>query len=89
MTSLFINVGHNNFVNANEVVAIVEPNSAPITRLRNEAKEKGTLVDASQGKKTRSLLVLSSGHLVLSSVEVTTLTERFNTAFGFQKDPRI
>jgi regulator of extracellular matrix RemA (YlzA/DUF370 family) len=81
MRTLLINIGHNNVVAAHEVVAIINPQSAPIIRLRTEARQAMRLVDASQGQKTRSVLIMASGYVIQSSVEVETLTKRFNEAF--------
>lgn len=72
-----INVGFGNAVSANRVVAIVSPESAPIKRLGQEAKERGMLIDASFGRKTKSVLVMDSGHVVWSSLTPEQLTERF------------
>jgi regulator of extracellular matrix RemA (YlzA/DUF370 family) len=79
--SLLINIGHTNVVAAHEVVSILNPNSAPIVRLRNEARKVLRLVDACHGQKARSLLIMSSGFLILSPVDVESLTKRFNEAF--------
>ncbi|MDR2350020.1 MAG: DUF370 domain-containing protein [Deltaproteobacteria bacterium] len=75
---VFVNVGNNNFVNSFEVMAIVSILSNPINRLKTEAQKNGTLVDVTQGKKAKTLLVMSSGHMVLCSVEMPTLAERLN-----------
>jgi regulator of extracellular matrix RemA (YlzA/DUF370 family) len=81
MPELFINIGHGNSAQASQVVAIVNPGSAPAARLRLEARTAGRLVDASQGNKTRAVLVMASGHVIESALEVRSLTERFNRAF--------
>jgi regulator of extracellular matrix RemA (YlzA/DUF370 family) len=77
MNQIMINIGHNNMVAANQVVAIINPNSAPSRRLKDEAKEKNRLVDASQGHRTRSIIITSSNHVILTSVEAKTLSTRF------------
>lgn len=72
-----INVGFGNAVSASRVVAIVSPESAPIKRLGQEAKERGMLIDASFGRKTKAVLVMDSGHVVWSSLTPEQLTDRF------------
>ncbi len=63
-----INIGFGNTVNADRVIAIVSPESAPIKRVVAEAKEKGRLIDASYGRRTRSVIVTDSDHVILSAV---------------------
>jgi regulator of extracellular matrix RemA (YlzA/DUF370 family) len=64
-------------VMANKVVAILSPESAPMRRLKDEAKERSMLIDATQGRRTRSIIVTDSDHVILSAVQVETLTQRF------------
>lgn len=71
-----INVGFGNMVNAHRVVAIVAPDSAPIKRIIQEAKEKGSLIDASFGRKTKTVLVMDSGHIILSGIQIETVGSR-------------
>jgi extracellular matrix regulatory protein A len=71
-----LNVGFGNVVSANRVIAIVATDSAPVRRLKDEAKETGRLVDASQGRKTRAIVVMDSGHVVLSALQAETLAQR-------------
>ncbi len=71
-----INIGFGNVVSASHVIAIVAPGSSPIKRLREEAVERGKLVDATQGRKTRAIIVTDSDHVVLSALQVETLTQR-------------
>ncbi len=61
-----IHLGLKNYVNAHRVVAVIKPDSAPVKRMVNEARERGLLVSATQGRKARSVVVMDSGHLVLS-----------------------
>lgn len=61
-----INIGFGNMVNADRVIAIISPDSAPIKRVVQEAKEKGNLIDATYGRKTRCVIVMDNGHVVLS-----------------------
>ncbi len=77
MTSL-INIGFGNMVAAERVVAIVSPESAPIKRIIQDARDgHGTLVDATYGRRTRAVLVMDSGHIVLSPIQPETISHRF------------
>jgi len=77
VTSL-INIGFGNMVAAEKVVAIVSPESSPIKRIIQEAREsQGTLVDATYGRRTRAVLVMDSGHIVLSPIQPETISHRF------------
>jgi hypothetical protein len=71
-----LNIGYGNLVVAVRVVAIVSPQSAPMRRLREEATGRGKLVDATQGRRTRSILVTDSDHVVLSAVNPETIAAR-------------
>lgn len=73
-----INIGFGNAVNAARVVAVVSPESAPIKRLGQEAKERGMLIDASFGRKTQTVFVMDSGHVVWSSLMPEQITARFH-----------
>ncbi|NCD24915.1 MAG: DUF370 domain-containing protein [Deltaproteobacteria bacterium] len=73
-----LNIGFGNAVVLNRVVAIVGPNSSPMRRLREEAKQEGRLIDATQGRKTRSIIVTDSNHCILSAIQVETISQRFN-----------
>ncbi|ABB39516.1 protein of unknown function DUF370 [Oleidesulfovibrio alaskensis G20] len=72
-----LNVGFGNFVVAERVVSIVNPASAPMRRLREEARDQGRLVDATQGRKTRSIIVTDSNHVILSAIQAETIGQRF------------
>jgi hypothetical protein len=74
-----LNVGYGNVVVASRVIAIVSPQSAPMKRLRDWAEGEGKLIDATQGRRTRSILVTDSGHVVLSAVNPETILARFTT----------
>jgi regulator of extracellular matrix RemA (YlzA/DUF370 family) len=71
-----LNIGFNNTVAENRIIAIVSADPAPIKRLREEARRSGRLVDGTNGRKTRSVVVTDSNHVVLSSVEAETLSNR-------------
>ena len=73
-----INIGFGNMVSANRLVAIVSPESAPIKRIIQDAKEKGTLIDATYGRRTRAVIVTDSDHVVLSAVQPETVANRLN-----------
>ncbi len=73
-----INIGFGNVVSAMRLVAMVSPESAPIKRIIQDAKEKGLLIDATYGRKTRAVLIMDSGHVVLSAIQPETVTNRFS-----------
>ncbi|WP_025209568.1 DUF370 domain-containing protein [Hippea sp. KM1] len=71
-----VNIGFGNFINADRVVAIVNPTSAPIKRLKEQLQQEGKIIDATQGRKTRAIIIMDSGHVILSGIAVNTLAER-------------
>lgn len=73
---VLINIGFGNVVSASHVIAVVAPGSSPIKRLREEASERGKLVDATQGRKTRAIIITDSDHIILSALQVETITQR-------------
>jgi regulator of extracellular matrix RemA (YlzA/DUF370 family) len=79
MEQLLLNIGFGSTVVADRVVAIVSPNSAPMKRLRDEAREEKRLIDATHGRRTRSIIVLDSNHIVLSAIQAETISQRFTT----------
>lgn len=72
-----VNIGFGNFVASGRVVSIVSPESAPIKRVIQEAKERGNLIDATQGRKTKSVIFTDSEHIILSYMTVEKIAERF------------
>jgi len=74
-----INIGFGNIVSANRVVAIVSPESAPIKRVISDARERGQLIDATYGRRTRAVLIMDSGHIILSAIQPETVAYRFVT----------
>ena len=70
-------VGFGNMVAAERVVALISPDSAPIRRLKDEAREAGLLVDVTQGRKTRSIQIMDSRHVILSAIQPESITARF------------
>ncbi len=75
--SRLLNIGFGNFVVASRVVSIVNPSSSPMRRLREDAKGGGRLIDATQGRKTRSIIVTDSNHVILSAIQAETIAQRF------------
>ena len=73
-----VNIGFGNMVNASRMVAIVSPESAPIKRMIQECKEKGTLIDATHGRRTRAVIITDSGHIILSAVQPETVAGRLD-----------
>ena len=73
-----INIGFVNIVSANRIIAIVSPESAPIKRIVQEAKENGNAVDATYGRRTRAVLIMDSGHIILSAVQPETVAGRLD-----------
>ena len=68
-----INIGFGNMISAGRLVAIVSPDSAPIKRMVQEARDRGTLIDATYGRRTRSVLIMDNDHLVLSALQPDTV----------------
>ena len=73
-----INIGFGNIVSANRIIAIVSPESAPIKRIIQEARDQGVLIDATYGRRTRAVIITDSGHVVLSAVQPETVAHRLN-----------
>lgn len=73
-----INIGFGNMVSANRLVAIVSPESAPIKRIIQDARDKGTLIDATYGRRTRAVIVTDSEHVILSAVQPETVANRLD-----------
>jgi extracellular matrix regulatory protein A len=72
-----INIGFGNIVSANRIIAIVSPDSAPIKRIITDARESDKLIDATYGRRTRAVIVMDSGHVVLSAIQPETVANRF------------
>ena len=73
-----INIGFGNMVNAGKLIAIVSPESAPIKRIVQEARDKGSLIDATYGRRIRAVIIMDSDHVVLSAVQPETVANRLN-----------
>ena len=74
-----INIGFGNMINAHRLVAIVSPDSAPIKRLIQECKERGTLIDATQGRRTRAVIIMDSDHVILTYLQCETVANRLDS----------
>ena len=72
-----INIGYGNMVSSSRIVAVVAPDSAPIKRLISEARDKGSLIDATYGRRTRAVIITDSDHVILSAVAPETIGGRF------------
>ncbi|MEG0570876.1 MAG: DUF370 domain-containing protein [Oscillospiraceae bacterium] len=71
-----INIGFGNMVSANKLVSIVSPESAPIKRIIQDARDKGLLIDATYGRRTRAVIIMDSDHVVLSAIQPETVANR-------------
>jgi len=81
----FLNIGYGNMVSANRIIAILNPDSAPIKRIVQETKEKGTLIDATYGRKTRSVIMMDTGQVVLSPNIPGTIGSRLDSTKQMEK----
>lgn len=77
MEQELLNIGFGNTVVADKVVTILTPNTSPMKRLKDEAKEDRRLIDATHGRKTRSIIVTDSNHVILSAIQAETISQRF------------
>ena len=77
MEQTLLNIGFGSTVVAERVVAIVSPNSAPMKRLKDEAKDEKRLVDATHGRRTRSIIIMDSNHIILSAIQSETISQRY------------
>ena len=71
-----VNIGFGNIVSANRIISIISPESAPIKRIIQEARERGMLIDATYGRKTRAVIIADSDHVILSAVQPETVAHR-------------
>lgn len=84
-----LNIGFGGSVVADRIVVIVSPNSSPMKRLKDEAKEEKRLVDATYGRKTRSIIVLDSNHVILSAIQAETLSQRYGALKEQARDESV
>ncbi len=83
---MLINIGYGNMVSSDRIVAVVSPESAPIKRLIQEARDEGRAIDATCGRKTRAVIIMDSGHVILSSLITDTLSARINESGGMDNN---
>ena len=83
MLNNLVNIGFGNFVNSTRVLIILSPDSAPLKRLKEEARLEKKLVDATYGRRTRAVIIMDSNHVILSSIQPETIAHRF-TEYGGQ-----
>jgi len=76
LSGVLLNIGFGNVVASDRVVAVVTPGSAPVKRLKDHARDTGKLVDATQGRRTRAVIVTDSDHVILSAIAAETITQR-------------
>ncbi|MDM8551842.1 DUF370 domain-containing protein [Desulfobacterales bacterium HSG2] len=88
MEQTLLNIGFGSTVVAERVIAVVLPNSAPMKRLKDEARDDNRLVDATYGRKTRSIIIMDSNHVVLSAIQAETISQRYEMLRETQKDRR-
>ncbi|WP_099466681.1 DUF370 domain-containing protein [Konateibacter massiliensis] len=74
-----INIGFGNVVNTSKIVAVINPEAAPIKRMVQNAKDKGTAVDATQGRRTRSVIIMENEQIILSALQPETIAGRYNS----------
>lgn len=78
MSIQLINIGFGNMVSANRIIAVISPESAPVKRVISEARDKGLLINATYGRKTRAVIITDSSHVILSAIQPETVANRFN-----------
>ncbi|MBU1195181.1 MAG: DUF370 domain-containing protein [Proteobacteria bacterium] len=87
MEQQLLNLGFGNTVVAKKVVAILSPNSAPMKRVKDEAKEAKRLIDVTHGRKTRAVIITESNHVILSAIQAETVSNRFESLMNQEGDP--
>ncbi|MEN2994312.1 MAG: DUF370 domain-containing protein [Thermodesulfovibrio sp.] len=75
---MLVNIGFGNIVSLSRIIAVVNPGSSPIKRMKDEARKRGKLIDATEGRKTRSIIITDSDHIILSALQVETILQRIN-----------
>lgn len=80
MSIKLVNIGFGNIVSAGRIIAIISPESAPVKRLIGESREKGVLIDATYGRRTRAVIIADSGHIILSAVQPETVKHRLQVS---------
>lgn len=86
MEQLLLNLGFGNTVVAQKVVAILSPNSSPMKRVKDEAKEEKRLIDVTHGRKTRAMIITESNHVILSAIQAETVSHRFESLMNQEEE---
>ncbi len=86
MEQVLLNIGFGNTVVADRVITILSPNSSPMKRLKDEAKNARALVDATHGRKTRAIIVTDSNHIILSAIQAETISQRYTAMRKNEKE---
>ena len=81
-----VNIGFGNVVNSEKLLAVVSPDAAPIKRLVTKAKEEGMVIDATPGRRTKAVVVLEGGRILLSALQPETISRRFNSDYLVNPD---
>ena len=81
-----VNIGFGNMVNTDKVLAVVNPDAAPVKRMVAGAKEEGMSIDATQGRRTKSVIILEEGRVMLSALQPDTIARRFNSDPAFHAE---
>ena len=89
MDGRMINVGFGNSLVASRIISVVNPHSSPMKKMKDEAKRNNRLIDVTEGRRTRSIIILDSNHIVLSSVQPETITQRFAPASSAPLNPIV
>jgi len=89
MNSRLVNIGFGNAVKVNRILAVVNPGSSPIRKLKEDARIEKKLIDVTEGRRTRAILILDSGHLILSSVQPETIQQRLLALEQEQHHPEL
>ena len=84
--SKFINIGFGNMVSAGRIIAIASPDSAPVKRLVQDAREDGRVIDVSCGRRTRAVIITDSDHVILSAIQTETITNRLSSDEDYGSD---
>ena len=88
MDSRLVNIGFGNAVKVGRILAVVNPGSSPIRKLKEEARLEKKLIDVTEGRRTRAIILLDTGHLILSSVQPETISQRLLTMDQEHKNPK-
>lgn len=88
METALLNIGFGNTVVTSRIITIVTPGSAPMKRLKEDAKEEKRLIDATHGRRTRSIIITDSNHVILSAIQAETISQRFEAGFEFKEEKK-